>query len=312
METFRSSLIRKNLTLLNSYPVRKHILSARNFNYTRSYSYLNIMYGKVYFVGAGPGDPELLTIKAMKILKSCDVVIHDSLVSQELLSMMPEGTEIVPIRETPRQKGMNINEIGSLLVKYAKAGKNVVRLKSGDPLIFSRIGEEIQFLDNEGIEYSIIPGISSAIYSAAASKTVITDRRFSSSFAVVTGHESKEKDFSSVRWETLSKAADTIIVLMGSSNMADYCKRLRDTGLDKRTPLVIVSNGSRKDEKIIKTTLENAINSEPGEYGELSTVIINVASLNTKGINHLSPKGRQDISADSLQLMFSGNNRKEG
>ncbi|MCL4322994.1 MAG: uroporphyrinogen-III C-methyltransferase [Candidatus Thermoplasmatota archaeon] len=270
------------------------------------------MYGKVYFVGAGPGDPELLTIKAMKILKSCDVVIHDSLVSQELLSMMPEGTEIVPIRETPRQKGMNINEIGSLLVKYAKAGKNVVRLKSGDPLIFSRIGEEIQFLDNEGIEYSIIPGISSAIYSAAASKTVITDRRFSSSFAVVTGHESKEKDFSSVRWETLSKAADTIIVLMGSSNMADYCKRLRDTGLDKRTPLVIVSNGSRKDEKIIKTTLENAINSEPGEYGELSTVIINVASLNTKGINHLSPKGRQDISADSLQLMFSGNNRKEG
>src|SRR5919108_923204 len=174
--------------------------------------------GKVFLCGAGPGDPKLITVKAMELLKGCDVVLYDRLVSKEIINQIPAESEKIYVgREvgdsTTHQYNTNIQ-----MVKLAKEGKNVLRLKGGDPFIFGRGGEEAEFLFQNDIQFEIIPGISSAIGAAAYAGIPLTHRQYASSLAIVTGHEDDNKTESIVKLHKLANAVDTVVILMGIEN----------------------------------------------------------------------------------------------
>lgn len=230
--------------------------------------------GMVYFVGAGPGDPDLLTLKALELIRECDVVIYDNLVSEDIIDLIPDSAEKIAVRSKPREKGLGVTEIGRIAARRAQGGKMVVRLKSGDPMVFSRIGEEIDVLEESGIDYDIIPGISSAFFSAAASRTMLTDRRYSSSFAVVTGHEAKGKAHSSVDWTQLAHGVDVLVVLMGASNFTNYCRQLKRAGLDGGCSVKLVGNASRCNQAVTSISLDEACSGNVESPSDLCTVII--------------------------------------
>lgn len=235
------------------------------------------MTGRVYFVGAGPGDPDLLTVRAANLLCSSDAVLYDALVTPEILERIPAGVRRIAVRRSPREKGVKISDIGGLLVKLASGGKTVVRLKSGDPLIFGRLWEEASFLDATGIPYEIVPGITSALSAAAFARIPLTDRRYSSTLAIVTGHESKDKTKMAVNWEKLASTVDTLVVLMGATNISAYSARLLGGGADESAKFTIVCDGSRGNEKIVFTTLGEASRGRCNDFGDLCTVIINLS-----------------------------------
>lgn len=232
------------------------------------------MAGKVYFVGAGPGDPGLLTIKSLELMRSADVIIYDSLVTTDILREIPDNVRKIAVRKTPRAHGLGLQEMCSLMIAFAKSGEKVIRLKSGDPLIFGRTWEEIEFLRSEGVTYEIVPGITSALSSAAFAEIPLTDRRFSSSFAIVTGHEANAKKSHSVNWEGLAKSVDTIVVLMGVSTISDYCSRLHDSGVEDEAAVTVIANASRQGQKILRSTIGEIRKGIPDGYGDLCTVII--------------------------------------
>ncbi|MEM0156171.1 MAG: uroporphyrinogen-III C-methyltransferase [Thermoplasmataceae archaeon] len=248
--------------------------------------------GKVYFVGSGPGDPDLLTVRALRLLKSSDVVIYDSLVTQGILDLIPESAICVPIRGTPRAHGLKMHEVADLMIKHAQRGDMVVRLKSGDPIIFGRLWEETAFLEEKNIPYDIVPGITSALYSAMVSRTPLTDRRFSSSFAIVTGHEAMENSTHRVNWEKLAGAVDTLVVLMGATTIKDYAVRLLDAGANPEATTRIIFNASRDNQEVIETTLEEASNGIQNGHGDLCVVIISLSS-GFENMKTRSIEGRQ-------------------
>lgn len=230
--------------------------------------------GKVYFVGAGPGAPDLLTVRALNLLRGADTVVYDSLVTDEVMALVPDQVEKIAVRSKPRDKGLEAAEIGNIAARKALDGNTVVRLKSGDPLVFSRIGEEIDCLTGMEVEFEIVPGISSAFFSAAVSRTMLTDRRYASSLAIVTGHEARGKTRPRVDWEMLARAVDVLIVLMGASNLTDYCRQLRNAGMDGRCAVTLVGNASRGDQAITSITLDEACGGGAKIPSDLSTVLI--------------------------------------
>ena len=211
--------------------------------------------GIVYIIGAGPGDPELITVKAMKIIKSADIILYDRLVSKELLDQFT--AEKIYVGRKIGDDYKHQDHTNQLMLKYAKEGKKVVRLHGGDPFIFGRGGEEAEFLKDNGIRFEIISGISSAIAASSSSLIPLTHRRYASSLAIVTGHEDPTKEEDSVRWEMLPKAVDTIVILMGIGNMEKIISRLIDGGLSKSTSIAVIENVSSKDEKIIYGKLDD-------------------------------------------------------
>src|SRR6186713_1469795 len=171
--------------------------------------------GKVYICGAGPGEPNLLTLKAAKLLSTCDVILYDRLVNKRTLKMASQRSKKVYVgRESgdPTTNQLNTNE---LMLKFAKDGEKVLRLKGGDPFIFGRGGEEAEYLRDHNIQFEIVPGITSPIASAIYAGIPLTHRRFSSSIAIVTGHESDHKGEPIVQWKKLADAVDTIVIMMG-------------------------------------------------------------------------------------------------
>lgn len=243
------------------------------------------MTGIVYFVGAGPGDPGLLTVRALNLISTADTVIYDALVTREITDMIPEGVKRIPVRKSPRSRGLGIDGIGKLIVSLAGEGKSVVRLKSGDPLIFGRLWEETEFLDSAGIPYEIVPGISSALSAAALAGIPLTDRRFSSSVAIVTGHEARDKESQAVDWAGLAESVDTVVVLMGATNIMDYCRKLIEAGADSDVRLTAVCNVSRPDQKVIRATLGDGARGELVSVGSLCTVIISLRER-AKAVTH--------------------------
>ncbi len=187
------------------------------------------MNGKVYLVGAGPGDPELLTLKALKVLKRADVVLHDDLVSMEILAFVPSTARIQNVGKRCGGKSTSQREINSLLVQYALLGLQVVRLKGGDPFIFGRGGEEMQALRQAGIEVEVVPGITAALSAAAAIQIPLTYREISSSLVFLTGHQSD--DAHSDGWpEAIARDATVVIYMPGRDYLAT-AQKLRAAGL---------------------------------------------------------------------------------
>ena len=213
------------------------------------------MTGKVYLVGAGPGDPKLITLKAVEILKKADVVLFDRLVSKKILKMIPKKTKKIYVGRQVGDDFRHQDDTNKKMIKFAKNKKIVVRLKGGDPTIFGRGGEEAELLKNHGIKFEIIPGITSGIGSAIYSGIPLTHRKYSSSVVFVTGHEDPQKKKESVKWKKLATSVDTIVILMGLSRIETICKNLISGGLDKKTPVAVIQSGTTSDHKMVKSTL---------------------------------------------------------
>jgi len=218
------------------------------------------MTGKVYLVGAGPGDPKLITLRAIEVIKKADVVLYDRLVSKKILNMVPKRAESIYVGRAVGDDTTHQDSTNELMVKFAKLKKIVVRLKGGDPIIFGRGGEEAELLKSFNIKYEIIPGITSGIGSATYAGIPLTHRQFASSVVFVTGHEDPEKKSDIVKWKKLAKSVDTIVIMMGLSRIGIITKKLIEGGMDKSMPVAVIQNGTTSKQRMIKGTISNITN----------------------------------------------------
>ena len=216
------------------------------------------MRGKVYLVGAGPGDPELLTLKAYKALTSADVVLHDDLIGPEILALAPKTAQVRNVGKRCGKKSARQKQINALLVQFALLGLKVVRLKGGDPLIFGRAGEEIDALRQAGIELEVVPGITAALGGAAAAQIPLTHRRVSSALVVLTGHHAETA--AAEHWPEQLPRQATIVVYMPGYDYEATAQRLIAAGLDKSTPCAVISQATSAQQQIHRTTLERLAN----------------------------------------------------
>nr|MEA2798529.1 uroporphyrin-III C-methyltransferase [Phenylobacterium sp.] len=210
--------------------------------------------GAVWLVGAGPGDPELLTIKALKILQKADVVVHDGLVSDEILDLAPASARRISVAKRKSRHSYSQDEINRLLVAFALDGLEVVRLKGGDPFIFGRGGEELQACRAAGVDCQIVPGVTAALAASASAGAPLTHRGSAQAVTFVTGHAGSggEPDLD---WESLARPNQTVVIYMGLSMATPIAARLMAAGRGGSTPALIVENASRADERRVVTTL---------------------------------------------------------
>jgi len=228
--------------------------------------------GKVYLVGAGPGDPELLTLKALRLIKSADVILYDRLINQEILLFAKPDCELVYVGKEDGKHTIEQEKINELLLKYAHTREVVVRLKGGDPFIFGRGGEEALFLAEHGIEFEVVPGVSSFYSVPAYAGIPITFRGISSSFAVITGHEDPRKERSSIDWKSL-KGINTLIVLMGVSRRKEIARRLIEIGRDPKEPVAFIENGTTERQRVILTDLYE-LSTNPPEVSPPAIMVV--------------------------------------
>ncbi|ASA23784.1 uroporphyrinogen-III C-methyltransferase [Paenibacillus donghaensis] len=215
------------------------------------------MTGKVYLVGAGPGDAKLITVKGMECIQKADVLVYDRLASPRLLQWMKSGGEKIYVGKLPDRHTMKQEEINQLLVDLALQGKTVVRLKGGDPTIFGRVGEEAELLRRNGIYYEIVPGITSAISVPAYAGIPVTHRDYASSLSIITGHESPDKLDQSIHWDKVTNATGTLIFLMGVAKIGYISDQLIKHGRPASTPVALVRWGTRADQQTLTGTLED-------------------------------------------------------
>lgn len=242
--------------------------------------------GKVYLVGAGPGDVELLTLKALQSIKKTDVIIYDALINPEILLFANEKAEKIYVGKKGNQTISHITQpqINQILVDKAKAGKIVVRLKGGDPFIFGRGGEEAEFLAKNDIEFEVIPGISAAIAVPTYAGIPLTHRKYTSSLIIVTGHEN-----SSICWEEIAKIGGTIVILMGVANLPQIVQELIKNGISPKTPIAVIKSGTLNTQKTIIGTLEDIVDKTKGLTTPAISVIGQVVNLR-KTINWFEKK----------------------
>jgi uroporphyrin-III C-methyltransferase len=212
------------------------------------------MKGKVYLVGAGPGDPELLTLKALRLLRTADVVLHDELVGTEILAFIPATAKLHNVGKRSGKRGIAQPEIHTLLVQYALMGLQVVRLKGGDPLVFGRAGEEIEALRNANIDFEIVPGVTAALGAAASTQIPLTHRELASSFIVLTGHRSNTDNS---EWPASIPPSTTVVVYMPGYDYAGTAAHLQAVGVKAATPCAIISRATLNDQQIYQTTLQD-------------------------------------------------------
>lgn len=210
----------------------------------------------VYLVGAGPGDPELITLKAIRRLREADVVMYDRLASEELLDYAKPGAERVYCGKSPERHSMPQRDIEKRMIEYALAGRTVVRLKGGDPFVFGRGGEEALALAELGIPYEIVPGVTSAIGAAASARIPLTHRGLSASFALVTGNRC-HGDAAPVRWDHLAQGVDTLVVYMGVSRLGEIRAELLRHGKSPATPVALIERGTTAEQRVITGTLDH-------------------------------------------------------
>jgi uroporphyrin-III C-methyltransferase len=212
-----------------------------------------VMTGKVYLVGAGPGDPELLTLKALKLLKSADIVLHDDLIGPEILAFIPPSTELLSVGKRCGRPRVSQQEINQLLVRNALLGLQVVRLKGGDPLIFGRAGEEIEALRQANIEFEIVPGVTAALGAAASAQIPLTHRQVASALVLVTGHHAGADEFAD--WPARIPADATVVVYMPGHDYRSTAEQLRRAGVPEATACAIISQATSPDEQVHVTTV---------------------------------------------------------
>ena len=237
--------------------------------------------GLVYLAGAGPGDAKLLTLRVAELLVKVDIVLYDKLVGKKILSMIPKKTQRLYVGRVAGDDPSNQDTTNEMMVKYAKKGKKILRLKGGDPAMFGRGGEEAEYLKSHKIKYEIIPGITSGSGSATYSGIPLTHRSLSSSVVFVTGHEDPSKRTESIRWKRMAKACDTIVIMMGLARIGVICKQLLSGGIDKNTPVAVIQDGTTARHKMISGTVSNIASKVKREKIKSPAIIIigNVVDL---------------------------------
>lgn len=217
------------------------------------------MAGKVWLVGAGPGDISLITVKGMECIKHADVLVYDRLVNPELLTFAPEHCEQINVGKESDHHPIPQQQINQILADHAKAGKKVVRLKSGDPYVFGRGGEEAQLLVEQQVPFEVVPGVTSAIGGLTYAGIPVTHRDYASSFHVVTGHLRADKEKDPINWQALAQLQGTIVILMGVSNLANITEELMQYGKSADTPVGIIMWASRANQRVVTGTLSTIV-----------------------------------------------------
>ncbi|GAB7018923.1 uroporphyrinogen-III C-methyltransferase [Halostagnicola bangensis] len=235
--------------------------------------------GTVSLVGSGPGDPELLTVKAKRLLDDADVVLHDKLPGPKIIETLPEDRR-EDVGKRAGGERTSQSEINERLVELAREGKDVVRLKGGDSFVFGRGGEEAEYLAEREIPFEVVPGVTSAIAAPAVAGVPVTHRDHASSVSFVTGHEDPTKEESAVDWDALAATGGTIVVLMGVGRLPDYTKALLETGMAPETPVALIERGTWPGQQVATGTLETIVDvrDEEGISPPAVTVIGDVAS----------------------------------
>lgn len=228
--------------------------------------------GRVWLVGAGPGDPDLLTVKALKALSGAQVVVHDGLVSDEILALAPAEARRISVAKRKSRHSYAQDEINRMLVAFAEDGLEVVRLKGGDPFIFGRGGEELEACRAAGVECLVVPGVTAALAAGASAGAPLTHRGAAQAVTFVTGHAAKGAE-PDLDWDHLAKANHTVVIYMGVSTAAAIAGRLMDAGRDPATPALIVENASRADETRLTTTLGDLAAAASGLAGPALLIV---------------------------------------
>lgn len=244
--------------------------------------------GKVYICGAGPGDPKLMTVRAMELLKSCDVILYDRLVGQEIVDKVPAGAEKVYVGRAVGDPTTHQRRTNELMARHARKGKSVLRLKGGDPFIFGRGAEEAEYLLERGVQFEIVPGITSAIAGPAYAGIPLTHRRYSSAVAIATGHEGMDNkgndDVTVVDWKRLPGAVDTVVIMMGIGQLEQIARDLIKGGMKKNTRIAIIENGTTAKQRVVMGTLATAAETARKEEVKPPAIVVagRVASLHEK------------------------------
>ncbi|PSP56711.1 uroporphyrinogen-III C-methyltransferase [Halobacteriales archaeon QS_1_67_19] len=218
--------------------------------------------GTVYLVGAGPGDHELLTVKARRLLDEADVVLRDNLVGEAIVESLPDRTTVENVGKRPGGERTPQAEINDRLVSHARSGRDVVRLKGGDPTLFGRGGEEAEHLARHGVPFEFVPGVTSAIAGPSAAGIPATHRDHASALAVVTGHEDPTKKDSAIDWAALAdlvSAGGTLVVLMGVGRLPDNVAALEEHGVGGETPVAMVERATLDDKRTVTGTLDTIV-----------------------------------------------------
>jgi len=239
--------------------------------------------GKVYLVGAGPGDPQLLTIKAVKVLKEADVVIYDRLVGEEILCLAPESAEMIYVGKRTGKHEVPQDKITELIIEKAQGGGKIVRLKGGDPFIFGRGGEEAEALVEKGIKFEVVPGVSSAVVAPAYAGIPLTHRDYAASVAIVTGHRAGDAE-KPIDWVKIAKAVDTMVILMGVESLDGIVGKLLKGGITENKPVAMVESGTYPKQRTLIATLGTIVKEAEAKQIKPPAVIVigEVATLGRK------------------------------
>ena len=255
------------------------------------------MKGKVYLVGAGPGDPDLLTFKAARILRRADIVLYDDLVSAEILALIPAGAQLHSVGKRCGEKNTTQEEIHTLLIAFARAGLDVVRLKSGDPSVFGRAGEEIIALRQAEIEFELVPGITAAFGAAASAQIPLTHRGISPAVVFLPGHHAAGNH---PNWRALASLGATLVIYMPGYNYAELAAKLVSAGLPAKTGCAIVSRATTREEQTYVTDLA-ALTTAPRLPAPTVLVIGDVVELSNASWNCRLPGETSNVPSGEFQ-----------
>ena len=226
-------------------------------------------------VGAGPGDPELLTVKAQRLISQCDVLVYDSLVPNEVLQLVPTYCECIFVGKRRNHHSLPQLKTNELLLELVKSYKCIVRLKGGDPFIFGRGGEEAAYLHKHGVSVEVVPGITSGIAASAYMGVPLTHRLASSAVTFVTGHEGMEKKEPTVNWKVLAKSSDTLVIYMGVHNLRYIVQKLIENGLPSSTSSAVIQQATVKNQRYIIASLEDIVERvEKEKFASPSIIIV--------------------------------------
>ena len=245
--------------------------------------------GLVYIIGAGPGDPDLITVRGLKCLQQAEVVVYDRLVNRRLLDQAPPRAEFIYVGKEPGRHTLNQDEINILLVQQAAQGKIVVRLKGGDPFVFGRGGEECQALAEAGIPFEVVPGISSAIAVPAYAGIPLTHRDHANTFTVITGHTAGP-DTCAVDWQALPKSG-SLVILMGMRNLAQIAKALIEAGRPADTPAAVIEHGTTEKQTVVYGRLDD-IAARASDLCTPATIVIGQVAALSHQISWYQPRSR--------------------
>jgi uroporphyrin-III C-methyltransferase len=247
--------------------------------------------GKIYIVGAGPGDPDLLTVKAMRVLQAADVVVYDKLVGRGILDLARADAEMIFVGKTRGNHSVPQEEISALLVRKAQAGFAVVRLKGGDPFIFGRGGEELEVAQAAQMDVEIIPGITAALGCAAQAKIPLTHRDHASAVTFVAG---QCRDLAAQDWRGLAAKGRTLVIYMGLNGAGDIATKLINDGLDAATPVAVIENGTRRNARVVQTTLAD-LTETVQRYGFGSPSLLVVGDVATFAQSNVAQQNIWDL-----------------